>query len=340
MKRNQKKFLMQLQAKINAFILELTTISKVLQACDNANCPNGCNLGYTTEYVHLIENPTSSKLQQLDLCDNPNCPNGCSLGEIETCDNANCPNGCSLGEVEVCDNKNCPNGCSLGEEITLEGNHHHHHHHHHEHYENSTQFGGSDNDGGDNKTGEKQAKCGCGCDYDERICADDQCHKEHCTCGCEDENCECEEECCCDDDCSCHSKETEYLNLARQIQADFDNYRKRNVEAIKQAQIEGTKNVLSDFLPILDTINKAVHLVQDEQAKHGLELIKTSFESALQKVGVEPINALGLHYDPKYHNVVLTEESDSESGTIIEELEKGYTYQGAVIKHSIVKISK
>lgn len=322
MKRNQKKFLNILQAKINAFILELTTISKVLQACDNQNCPNGCNLGYTENYVHLLENPNSIK-QQLELCDNQNCPNGCSLGE-----------------VEACDNQNCPNGCNLGEEIKLE-NHHHHNHHHHEQKENFAQFGGTD--GGDDEiSGQKQAKCGCGCE--DRVNEDDQCHSEHCSCGCEEEecedDCECEEECCCENDCSCHSKELEYLNLARQIQADFDNYRKRNVEAIKQAQIEGTKNVLSDFLPILDTVNKAIDLVADEKAKHGLELIKTSFESALRKVGVEPINAIGLHYDPNLHNVVLSEESDKESGTIIEELEKGYTYKGAVIKHSIVKISK
>lgn len=285
MKRSQMKYLQQLQAKMNAFILELTAVTKMLEICSNPNCDKGCSLGET------------------QLCDNPNCPNGCSLGEKASNNSAQ----------ETMDSQS-----------------------------QETAFGGTDD--GDGQDDDEKAKCKCGCGGHHHKHHHHHHHEHnHCSCGCQDYEDEKgdKEECDCDEDCKCGCKEgIDYLNLAKQIQADFDNYRKRNNEAIKVARIEGTKNAVSDFLPILDTISKAINLVHDEEAKHGLELIKSSFETALDKLGVVAIEALGKHYDPNFHNVVISEESDQESGTIIEEIEKGYTYQGIVLKHSIVKIAK
>lgn len=356
MKRSQKKFMQQLQARMNAFVIELATITKMLQMCSDPDCTSGCSLGE----VELCSDPdctSGCKMDKITSCSDPDCTSGCKLDQVKTCSDPDCTSGCSLGEIELCSDPDCTSGCKGG----------HGHAHggctcgcHKE--EAQVMCGGDDGDDDDCDCGcheHHHCDCGCECDDEEcecgchegKCCEDDDCdcdcHEHHCDCGCEcDDDCDCgchEHHCDCgceDEACDCCGVEMDYLNLAKQIQADFDNYRRRNKEAISIAMFEGTKNAISDFLPILDTVNKAISLVVDDNARHGLELIKENFENALQKLGVTPILALGEHYDPNLHNVVLSEESDKESGTIIEELEKGYMYKGVVLKHSIVKIAK
>ncbi len=132
----------------------------------------------------------------------------------------------------------------------------------------------------------------------------------------------------------------QYLNLAKQIQADFDNYRRRNNDAIKQAKNEGIKETVLAFLPALDAVERAIKYTTDKQSVEGLLMIKKVFEKTFGDYNIQQIHCLGEHYDPNFHNVVFAEESDKESGTIIEEIEKGYIMNDKVIKHSIVKISK
>ena len=207
---------------------------------------------------------------------------------------------------------------------------------------------------------DKNCDCGC-CDKN----CDCGCHGgENCNCGCDcgchhneeseanfsggddgDDDDDKEKQCHCDcnNGCSCESERNlanEYLNLARQIQADFDNYRRRNNEAVKQAKAEGIKEAVMNFLPALDAIERAMPFMQDEQSREGINMIKKLFEKSFENFKIEPIKCVGTHYDPNFHDVVFAEESEFESGTIIEEIEVGYTMDGKVIRHSVVKIAK
>ena len=94
------------------------------------------------------------------------------------------------------------------------------------------------------KEEEKKCKCHdgeCHCHEEEHEC---HCHDDGCTCNHDDGHCHCEDDCQCGgecdcDDCSCGEKTdlaVEYLNMAKVIQADFDNYRKRSIESIKRAK--------------------------------------------------------------------------------------------------------
>lgn len=209
---------------------------------------------------------------------------------------------------------------------------------------------------------DKNCDCGC-CDKN----CDCGCHSDGCKCGCgcdcgchqeeeseanfsggddgDDEDDDKEKQCHCDcnNNCSCESERNlanEYLNLARQIQADFDNYRRRNNEAVKQAKAEGIKEAVMNFLPALDAIERAMPFMQDEQSQEGMNLIKKLFEKSFENFKIESIKCVGAHYDPNFHDVVFAEESEFESGTIIEEIEVGYTMDGKVIRPSVVKIAK
>ena len=59
----------------------------------------------------------------------------------------------------------------------------------------------------------------------------------------------------------------------------------------------------------------------------------------LDKIGVKPIEAKGKEFDPNLHNAVMQVQSDEfESGTVAEELQKGYTYHDSVVRHAMVSV--
>jgi len=318
MKRNQRKFLEELQMRMNKFVLELATISKMLEMCGK-DCDCGC------------------KLEQIESC-GKDCDCGCKLDQTTMC-GKDCDCGCQLEKVQSC-GKDCDCGCKCDCGCQDQANA--------KDCESDFDFGGDDgDDGNDNdKKHEKECKCGCGHEHHSG-----KHHKQHHDCHCDEEKvqCDCEmpefdceftERDCGEQQCQCGKPEIDYLALAQNIQADFDNYRKRTNGAVAQATADGKMSATTEFLPILDVVNKAISLVKDDEAKHGLELIKTSFEKALETLGVKAIEALGQHYDPNLHNVVLAMESDKESGTVVEELEKGYMFGDKVVKHSVVIVAK
>lgn len=61
--------------------------------------------------------------------------------------------------------------------------------------------------------------------------------------------------------------------------------------------------------------------------------------TAFDEMGVKPIDAVGKEFDPNLHNAVMAVDDDSlESGTVAEEMQKGYMYKESVVRHSMVKV--
>ena len=59
----------------------------------------------------------------------------------------------------------------------------------------------------------------------------------------------------------------------------------------------------------------------------------------LEDLGVKPIEAIGKEFDPNFHNAVMQVENDElESGTVAQELQKGYMYKDSVVRHSMVSV--
>ncbi len=208
----------------------------------------------------------------------------------------------------------------------------------------------------ENKNGEK-----CECHHDKNCdCKDDKpCENCGCksgeVCGdeCACEECECEE-CACeegtcekegDSECSCceheHDKSLEYLNLAKQIQADFENFRRHAIEDIKQAKISGQASVIEVFLPCLDTFKEAKKSITDENVLKGVEMIEDSINGALKSLGVEKIDTIGEKYNPHLHNAIAVRKDDSkENDIILDEYQAGYKFNDKVIRYAIVSVNK
>jgi len=137
----------------------------------------------------------------------------------------------------------------------------------------------------------------------------------------------------------------EYLSLAQRIQADFDNYRKRNKNAIAEAYDAATADVVKSFLPILDNLERALDSAKEssshEAIAKGVEMVARQFKDVLKKLGVEEIDALGKAFDPELHEAVMRAEAEEgvEDNTVVEVFQKGYKYKDRVIRHSMVKVA-
>lgn len=126
--------------------------------------------------------------------------------------------------------------------------------------------------------------------------------------------------------------------------AEFDNYRKRT-EKEKSAMYEiGAKDVVEKILPIVDNFERGLQSVPEEKKDDpfvdGMDKIYKQMMSTLEGIGVKPIEAVGQEFDPNFHNAVMHVEDESVGENIVvEELQKGYTYKGFVVRHSMVKVA-
>ena len=125
--------------------------------------------------------------------------------------------------------------------------------------------------------------------------------------------------------------------------AEFENFRKRSEKEKSQMFEVGAKSVVEKILPVIDNFERGLaSMPEEEKGKpfaDGIELVYKQMLVALDEIGVKPIEAVGQEFDPNFHNAVMTVESeDMESGTVAEELQKGYMYQDSVVRHSMVKV--
>ncbi|VVB60936.1 Protein GrpE [uncultured archaeon] len=133
----------------------------------------------------------------------------------------------------------------------------------------------------------------------------------------------------------------DYLSRLKYLQAEFDNFRKREEAERKEFVKFANHELLSSLLQIVDDFQRAIAATKDEKDKTALEMILKRFTKVLEERGVKPIDALGKKFDPHLHEAFLSEETDkAEEGTVLEELQKGYMLHDKVLRHSKVKVAK
>ena len=133
----------------------------------------------------------------------------------------------------------------------------------------------------------------------------------------------------------------EYLNLAKHVQADFDNYRRRTIEDLKKAKFDGQVSVIEAFLPCLDTFTEAKKNITDENVLKGVEMIENSILETLKNLGVEKIEAVGKVYDPHLHNAIaVMKDGSKENDIILAQYQAGYKFNDKVIRYSKVIVNK
>lgn len=129
------------------------------------------------------------------------------------------------------------------------------------------------------------------------------------------------------------------------LYAEFDNYRKRTEKEKAQNFDFGAREVIEKLLPVVDNFERALGTVdpedEDDAFTKGVRGIYKQLEKMFEDLEVKTIPAEGEKFDPNLHNAVMTDtESDVEEDTITQDLLKGYTYKGQVVRHSMVKVKK
>lgn len=134
----------------------------------------------------------------------------------------------------------------------------------------------------------------------------------------------------------------EHADRIKRLQADFDNFRRRTKQEKEDLSSLVVQNLIKELLPLLDNFERAMiaESSQDTAAlRSGVEMIYRQFASVLEKNGLEPIPAVGLPFDPQFHEAIMRVEDCSQpEGTIVDELQKGYRVRGKVVRPSMVKV--
>lgn len=128
--------------------------------------------------------------------------------------------------------------------------------------------------------------------------------------------------------------------------AEFENFKRRKNEEILTDRKYRAQAVITDLLPALDNLERALSHASESNNEEvqsltkGVLMVQESILAALKNEGVEVIEALNATFDPTIHQAVMQENDETkESGSVIEEFQKGYKLKDRVLRPSMVKVN-
>ena len=129
------------------------------------------------------------------------------------------------------------------------------------------------------------------------------------------------------------------------LTAEFDNYRKRIDRERREATERAAEGVLSDLLPILDDLERALNAdtadASADSYRRGVELIHKQILDLLTRRGVKPIETVGQPFDPNVHQSVASEAVPGvPDGEIVEEFRRGYRLGDRLLRAAMVKVAQ
>ena len=134
----------------------------------------------------------------------------------------------------------------------------------------------------------------------------------------------------------------ETVVLLQRIQADFDNFRRRNASIRLDSYEEGKRDTVKELLPALDNLERALDAIpaESEGLRDGIAMVQRQMLDSLKKLGLEEIEN-DCKFDPTKHEAVMREKVEGkESGEIVVVFQKGYRMGDRVIRHCMVKVAE
>jgi molecular chaperone GrpE len=141
----------------------------------------------------------------------------------------------------------------------------------------------------------------------------------------------------------------EYLELARRTKADFENFRKRMTAEVQAAGVRGKAELAHGVVPVLDDLERAIQAAgldpegdSEDGLAHGVLLVFRGLRETLKRAGVEAVDPAGEKFDPNQHEALSTlpGPEGTESGVVIEVLQKGYRMGEQLIRPARVVVSE
>ena len=133
--------------------------------------------------------------------------------------------------------------------------------------------------------------------------------------------------------------------------AEMENQRRRFEKEKKEAFEFGGFNFAGESLSLIDNIDRAItSFKNDESLKNnkdlnkiidGIEIVKKDLVSIFKKNGIEPIECINKKFDPNFHQAMLEiENNEKETGTVVQEIQKGYMMKERLLRPSLVGVAK
>jgi molecular chaperone GrpE len=143
------------------------------------------------------------------------------------------------------------------------------------------------------------------------------------------------------------AKRDEYLDIARRAQADFENYRKRMASEVQAAALRGKVEVARGVVPVLDDLERALGAAgldpegdSDDALAHGVLLVFRNLRETLGRSGIEVVDPAGEKFDPNFHEALSTVQVEgAEAGVVVEVMQKGYRFDGHLIRPAMVVVA-
>ncbi|HEX6666216.1 MAG TPA: nucleotide exchange factor GrpE [Solirubrobacterales bacterium] len=143
------------------------------------------------------------------------------------------------------------------------------------------------------------------------------------------------------------AKKDEYLELAKRTQADFENYRKRMSAEVQAAATRGKAQIAAEVVPVLDDLERALQAAgldpegdSEDGLAHGVLLVFRGLRETLKRNGIESVDPTGEKFDPTQHEALSTLPVEgTEPGVVVEVMQKGYRFEGQLIRPARVVVS-
>lgn len=130
------------------------------------------------------------------------------------------------------------------------------------------------------------------------------------------------------------------------VSAEFENFKKRMARETNEFKKYANESLISQLLPVIDNLERAIASAKDvsensESLIEGIELTLNEILKVFAKYHVEPVESVGLPFDPNFHQAMLQEETEEyPDNTIIQEMQKGYTIHNRLLRPAMVVVSK
>lgn len=127
--------------------------------------------------------------------------------------------------------------------------------------------------------------------------------------------------------------------------ADFENFRKRSRREIEEAKMRGKDDVVRDFLPIFDNLERAVAASDGtadvQSVVEGVRMVLKLFEDTAQRMGLNRVPGVGERFDPAVHEAIQQLETDEHpAGTIVAEVAPGYQFGQRLLRAAMVVVAR
>lgn len=127
--------------------------------------------------------------------------------------------------------------------------------------------------------------------------------------------------------------------------AELENYRKRATRERQDLLKFGNENLLRDFLPVIDNLERAVEHAKENEADtsgllEGVDMTLVQFRQVLDRFGVTSIDAMKQPFDPARHEAIgQTADESVPPNTVIQVMQKGYTLNDRLLRPAMVMVS-